>query len=560
MKKTILTSLLLTLLMVGTLVVSQPSAQAQRKQDKAASASTEKSASEFGNVEGITAAQLKDYLYFVASDEMAGRNTPSKELDLTAKFIALNLSRWGFKPAGTDGTFLQKFPLKSRQVIPDNSSATINGQSFKMGDDFFGSPVPGTASGQLVYVGHGIVLKSKSINSYQGVDVKDKIMVVVEGLPKGLTFRDFNGKLGEDFDTPDTYARSHGAKGLIRIPSQSTLSFWEQRYKSTLTASRPTMDNPQMNGALPAITISEKAINALLQGEKLDFETIKKQLGDGTIGGAFDLSPSKQASFTVNAKIDTIWTQNVVGIWEGSDPTLKNEYVAVGAHYDHVGSSQQTGCRPLNGDTICNGADDDGSGTVAVLGIAEALAHGPRPKRSVLFVWHAGEEKGLWGSEYIADHPPVPLNQIISQLNIDMIGRSKKAGDTDRRNAELSGPDEIYVIGSKMMSSYLAEVSESVNNSYLKLSFNYKYDDPGDPNRFFFRSDHFNYAKKGIPIIFYFDGVHEDYHQVGDSPDKIDYEKMQKVTRTVFATLWKLTNSPNRPKVDKPLPAQLSGN
>lgn len=267
MKKTILTSLLLTLLMVGTLVVSQPSAQAQRKQDKAASASTEKSASEFGNVEGITAAQLKDYLYFVASDEMAGRNTPSKELDLTAKFIALNLSRWGFKPAGTDGTFLQKFPLKSRQVVTDGSSATINGQSFKMGDDFFGSPVPGTASGQLVYVGHGIVLKSKSINSYQGVDVKDKIMVVVEGLPKGLTFRDFNGKLGEDFDTPDTYARSHGAKGLIRIPSQSTLSFWEQRYKSTLTASRPTMDNPQMNGALPAITISEKAINALLQGE-----------------------------------------------------------------------------------------------------------------------------------------------------------------------------------------------------------------------------------------------------------------------------------------------------
>ena len=165
----------------------------------------------------------------------------------------------------------------------------------------------------------------------------------------------------------------------------------------------------------------------------------------------------------------------------------------------------------------------------------------------------------MWGSEFVTENPPVPLKQIITQLNIDMIGRSKPEGDTKPANANLSGPNDIYVIGSKMMSTQLGELSESVNKGFLNLGFSYKYDDPNDRERFFYRSDHFNYAKKGIPIIFYFDGVHEDYHRQSDHPDKIDYAKMEKVTRTVFATMWKLANNPSRPKVDKPLPAQLAG-
>ena len=192
-------------------------------------------------------------------------------------------------------------------------------------------------------------------------------------------------------------------------------------------------------------------------------------------------------------------------------------------------------------DKIWNGADDDGSGTVAVLGIAEALAKSKvRPKRSILFVWHAGEEKGLWGSEYFTKFPTVDMSKVVAQLNIDMIGRSKKPTDTNPKNAELSGENEIYVIGSKMMSTQLGAITESVNNSYLKMTYNYKYDDPNDPNRFFFRSDHFNYAVKGIPIVFWFDGVHQDYHGAGDHADKIDYAKMEKVTRTIFLTMWEL--------------------
>ncbi|MBK8313962.1 MAG: M28 family peptidase [Acidobacteria bacterium] len=558
MKRITLAILLLSL----TAMIFNGDTLAQKKQTKpqqvaAASAAKPESkwAAEYGNVEGITAKQISEYLYFVASDEMEGRDTPSRGLDLTAKFIGLNLSKWGFKPAGTDGTFFQKIPLRRTQVLGEQSSAAVNGQSFKYGEDFYASPAAGEVAGQLVFVGHGLMVKAKNIDYYTGIDVKDKIMVVVDGAPAGVNFNDYRGKVGEDFHRPETYARAKGARGIIVIPSASTMSFWDQRVKSSLNPTRAMPDTGRPMNNVPTIIASEKMVNAILQGEKIDFETIKKQVSEGKLSESFELSPSKTASFKVGSKVETMMTQNVVAVFEGGDPALKDEYVAIGAHYDHVGIGQADS----KGDKIFNGADDDGSGTVAVLSIAEALSHGPRPKRSILFVWHCGEEKGLWGSEFVTENPPVPLKQIITQLNIDMIGRSKAAGDTKPANANLSGPNDIYVIGSKMMSTQLGELSESVNKGFLNLGFSYKYDDPNDRERFFYRSDHFNYAKKGIPIIFYFDGVHEDYHRQSDHPDKIDYAKMEKVTRTVFATMWKLANDPSRPKVDKPLPAQLAG-
>jgi len=166
----------------------------------------------------------------------------------------------------------------------------------------------------------------------------------------------------------------------------------------------------------------------------------------------------------------------------------------------------------------------------------------------------------LWGSRYFTQYPTIPLNQIVAQLNMDMIGRSKKADDTTPRNKDLTGPHDIYVIGSTMMSTELGALVDSVNKSYLNLGFDKRYDDPADPHRFFYRSDHINYARKGIPIIFFFDGDHEDYHRPGDTSDKIDYQKMEKVTRTIYMTLWEVGMLPARPKVDKPLPVQISIN
>ena len=509
-------------------------------------------------VDTIAAAQLRTYLSFIASDEMEGRDTPSRGLDKTAEFIATNLKRWKFKPAGDDGTFFQRIMLRRDLLDGLHSSAEINGQKFNFGEDFLPNPVPATITGPMVYVGHGWVVKSKNLNAYQGVDVKDKIIVIYgDGIPKGVTRADLTGKMGEDWLSPALYAQRNGAKGVLAIADASMQSRWEQtrQFRTSGNAGRPQVEKfmTQSGPLVPAIWLSPKMATALFQGEKYEAEALLQRAQSGEAVEPFELTGDKKVSFTIAAKTERTPTQNVVAVWEGSDKNLKNEYVALGAHYDHVGI-----CAPNTPDPICNGADDDGSGTTALLGMAEALAQAKeRPKRSILFVWHCGEEKGLWGSRYFTDYPTIPLDRIVTQINIDMIGRSKKPGDVDTRNRDLSGANQIYVIGSKMMSTELGELSEEVNKSYLNLEYNYRYDDPADPNRFFFRSDHYNYARKGIPIIFFFDGVHEDYHRPGDEAQKIDYEKMQKVTRTIYLTLWEIANRPVRPQVDKQLPAGL---
>ncbi len=534
-------------------------AVAQGKKPKASAPTV--AAPSTGNVNEITAAQMKDYLYFIASDEMEGRDTPSRGLDTTAKFLAMMMSRWGMQPAGDNGTYFQKMKLRRDKLEPDATVATINGQSFKFGDDFLARPIPGTVTGNCVYVANGWVIKAKNINNYETpngkIDVKDKIVIALAGLPKGVTFNDIqSGKQGEDWSDPLTYAFKNGAKAVVTVPSYGALANWNRSKQQALQNGQLTPDKISGDGeapTIPNITISIPMLNTLFQGEKEPGLAIFSRATSDPVA-PFDLTPNKKMTITVGGKFESLMTQNVVAVLPGSDPVLKNEYVAVGAHYDHVG----IGSPDSKGDTLYNGADDDGSGTTAVLAMAEAFSKGARPKRSILFVWHCGEEKGLWGSEYFTKFPTVDIKQVITQLNIDMIGRSKKDGDTDPRNNDLSGPNEVFVIGSKMMSTELGALSERVNNSFLKLNFNYKYDDPKDPNRFFFRSDHFNYAVQGIPIIFYFDGVHEDYHRPGDQPEKIDYQKMEKITRTVFATAWELSNNTaTRPKIDKELPPEL---
>jgi Zn-dependent M28 family amino/carboxypeptidase len=547
---------LYSLLVILALSLLLPTTLAQRKTAPAKPAYTKALMTARG-VETISAAQLRDYLSFIASDEMEGRDTPSRGLDTTAKFIAMNLTRWGFKPAGDDGTFFQRIALRRDQLDGAHSTAEINGQKFNFGDDFLPNALGATLTGPLVYVGRGWIIQSKNMDDYKGIEVKDKIMVVLGGgLPPGLTQAEMRANQGQSLSNPTQYARAHGAKGILVIPEAATTQNWEQQRQRIMQPARATVEKFQTqagNAPVPTITMSAKMATALFEGEKFDAATIISRGKGSDPVPAFDLNSSKTVNITVAVKPDHPTTQNVVAVWEGGDAVLKNEYVALGAHYDHIGI-----CAPGTADPICNGADDDGSGTTALLAMAEAISHAKaRPKRSVLFVWHCGEEKGLWGSRYFTDYPTIPLDHIVTQLNIDMIGRSKKDGDTEPRNKDLSGPNQIYVIGSKMMSTELGELTEAVNKSYLNLQFDLRYDDPNDPNRFFFRSDHYNYARKGIPIVFFFDGVHEDYHRPGDEVQKIDFQKMQNVARTVYMMLWEITNRPTRVKVDKQLPAQL---
>jgi hypothetical protein len=509
----------------------------------------------------ITANQLRDYLYFVASDEMEGRDTPSRGLDLTAKFIGTMLSRWGFKPAGDNGTFYQKMELKRAAINPTASTVTINGQNLAYGTDFIANPVAGTISNApLVFGGNGWMIKSKNVEPLKGVDVRGKTVVVyTDSLPRGTTYQELSagGKQGEAWADPVTYARQNGAAGLIIVGAPNVMKNWErmrlQRERSNFFVDKFREQTAAQN--FPTIYISSQTAEKLFSGETNDFNQINAAYGTTAAMPTFNFNSGKTASITVATQTETAMTQNVVALWEGSDPTLKAEMVAIGAHYDH------DGVRPNapGEDKIWNGADDDGSGTVAVLAIAETLAKAKiRPKRSVLFVWHAGEEKGLWGSEYFNKFPTVNIKNVVAQLNIDMIGRSKKPGDTNPKNKDLSGENDIYVIGSEMMSTTLGAVTKQTNAGYLNLGYDYRYDDPKDTNRFFFRSDHFNYAVNGIPIVFWFDGVHEDYHQASDHADKIDYAKMEKITRTIFLTLWEITDLKQRPAVDKQLPPELN--
>ena len=552
--------LLTALLLTSLLVVTLPATHAQRKNGKSKKVAPISVATQRGT-DTISAAELRDYLTFIASDEMEGRDTPSRGLDTTAKFLAMNLSRWGFKPAGDNGSFLQHIDLLRNRADSAQTRVELNGQALVAGDDYIPVAGSGNINGQIVFAGNGWLVKSKNIDAYKDVDANGKIAVIFgspQAQPRGVSRDDLpSAKQGEDWMRPTDYARKNGVIGLIYVPDFQYLANWANNRQRIMERGSTVVAKFQQHTGtpIPSIVASPQFANALLRGEKQNATALFNAFYGTTLPPSFALNAEKKVTMNLAARTETLSTQNVVAVWEGSDPVLKDEYVAVGAHYDHIGVGT-----PVNGDWIFNGADDDGSGTTALLGMAEALAHAPsRPKRSVLFVWHCGEEKGLWGSRYFTENPTIPLDHVVAQLNIDMIGRSKKEGDTNPRNKELTGPNEVYVIGSTMMSTELGELVDSVNKSFLNVKFDRRYDDPADPNRFFYRSDHYNYAKKGIPIIFFFDGVHEDYHQLGDSADKIDYQKMEKITRTVYMTLWEVANRPVRPRVDKPLPAQLTG-
>ncbi len=507
----------------------------------------------------ITPDQLKDYLTFIASDELEGRDTPSRGLNTAALFIATKLSRWRLKPGGGNGTFFQQILLRRTKIDEARTKLMVGDEKFEFGKDFLARPSVAKVSGRVVYVGFGYFHKEKKINFFGDVEVDGKIVVYSAGYPIGLSRRDMAGTQGEDWDNAAGYARRHGAKALIMIPGYRQLVSWDRSMRSSTERGTLTIDRIEEkkevddddNTPLPVITASAQLISALFNNEKETAADVFSSNFTGIAPPSFVLSDDKVVTFEIGTAVAHEKTQNVVGILEGSDPQLRNEYVAIGAHYDHVGTGN-----PIGGDSIYNGADDDGSGTVGMIAIAEALSNGPPLSRSVLFVWHAGEEKGLLGSKYFTEFPTVPLKNVVTQLNIDMIGRSKAAGDTDPANKDLSSPDEVYVIGSRAMSTTLGELSEEVNRSYHQLKLNYRYDDPLDPNRFFFRSDHYNYAQRGVPIALFFDGVHRDYHKVSDSIEKIDFEKMSKVVRTVCATAIELATMPQRPPVDKDLPTE----
>jgi Zn-dependent M28 family amino/carboxypeptidase len=311
----------------------------------------------------------------------------------------------------------------------------------------------------------------------------------------------------------------------------------------------------------PNVSANDAFFTFLFSQSPVKYDQLQRQAAAREPLPAFRLS-GVTITFNVDADYQIVRTQltaNIVGVVEGRDPQLKNSYVAFGAHYDHVGYAEGEVTRGDGGarragapgrvtpgaedDRVWNGADDDGSGTVAIMALAKAFAEGPRPKRSLIFVWHAGEERGLWGSRYFADYPTVPIDEVVAQLNIDMIGRN--------RDDKASEANTVYLVGSDRISTELHTINRAANAAMPKpLTLDYEFNDPTDLEQLYYRSDHYSYAAKGIPIIFFTTGLHPDYHANTDEVSKIEFDKMTRITQMVYETGLRLANLDHAPVRD----------
>ncbi len=476
----------------------------------------------------ITETELKDDLYIYASDEFEGRDTGEPGQKKAVEFLKNRYESLGISGALPDGKYIQKVPLE-RQVSPE-VTFTLGDKSFKKTDDFVSfSGSDGTLTAdEVVYLGYGI--NDEKYNDYKDIDVKDKIILIKSGEPKN---NDGNyiisggpeiskwSNMQQEFQTKAEVAKKAGAKALL-FYSPAIYGMVAQRFGNDDSGKLSLKDdNNQENGnyfLMVNTSVAETIVNDIADNAKPKVIPIR-----------FNLSYSSKGS-----EVDS---ENVVAVIKGSEKP--QEYIVISSHLDHIGMS--------NGQ-IYNGADDDGSGTVALLQIAEAfkkaVENGQEPKRSVVFLHVTGEEKGLLGSKYYTDVDPIfPLDQTVANLNIDMIGRIDPERKSDNRNY-------VYLIGSDKLSTQLHNISEEMNTKYTQLELDYTFNDENDPNRFYYRSDHYNFAKNNIPIIFYFSGTHADYHQPSDTPDKINYDLLEKRTRLIFYTAWELANRTNRIAVD----------
>jgi len=464
----------------------------------------------------ISPDDIRRRINIIADDSMKGRDTPSPELDKTAAYIAGEYRRFSLKPAGDGGTFIQRYSLDRVQVLAESSVAFVHG------------------TGDEVTLRHGVEFRFAD-NTFESGDYAGPLVLIAGPLSGALSADTANltGKMLIIAAGPRNRGerqRIFGWKpaGVVYVSRQPD-SLWARALER---AAPPQVRDPNRPAGVPLqMAIREGALTPLLS--KLGGDLAAAQ--SSTV---FQARALGNALFHVHARLRTVAKSsapNVVAILEGSDPTLKNEYVVFSAHMDHIGVAGPRGsggCRARGADSICNGADDDGSGTVAVVGIAEAFATmNPRPKRSLIFLNVSGEEKGLWGSEYFSNHPAVPIGKIVADLNIDMIGRNWR--------------DTIVAIGKEH--SDLGATLNRVGAAHPELNMR-PIDDIWPQENFYFRSDHYNFAKKGVPILFFFSGTHEDYHQVGDSPDKIDTEKESRVAQLIFYLGAEVANAAERPK------------
>lgn len=466
----------------------------------------------------IDQAEMKEILTILASDALEGRETGERGQKMAAAFIADYFQELGLEavvPTENGMSYYQKFELESSS--PGETYIKAGDNRFNNGQEvlFYGtSNMTAPANLESVFVGKG------TDEEYASVKAEGKI-VVVDGA--GSSFRQWR--------EIDSKGYKNGASLVVIIAKDNDEEFeaMTRQYANFFMHSRLGFKKEKNSPSNGSFIVGPSAAAAILNSTN---EKMTKAVASNNLskikGGNIEYIASR--------KVKGVGTENVLGFLEGTDK--KDEIVIITAHYDHIGK---------RGEQINNGADDDGSGTTAVLKIAKAFVkaknEGHGPKRSMLFMTVTGEEKGLLGSEYYTNHPIFPLENTVVDLNIDMVGRSDEKHETDR--------EFVYLVGSDKLSTELHELSEKANDTFTNLSLDYTYNDPDHPDRIYYRSDHWNFAKNNVPIIFYFNGVHEDYHRPTDTVDKIEFDMLQKRAQLVYYTAWVIANREDRLVVDK---------
>lgn len=482
----------------------------------------------------ITAQDMYDHLSVLASDEYEGRETGQKGNMMAAAYLSNFLKNHDFQTS-TDHDYYQ--PVQFTFSAWADNSIFINGNKYKHLWDYLAftqqtRSIPKTNLSKVQYRGYGI--KDPAYNDYKKCSAEGKTIMISEGIPVD---KDGKPRVGDEWtlDKKLVTAAEEGASLVLIITKDIKKLLSENRHKvlGSTTSLGDLRDSniPGVNHIYISSTMAKDIIGK--KGKKFTKNTarILKR------GKSKPITFKTDVTIEMTKNISYMDGYNVLGFIEGSDPKLKEEIVVVSAHFDHLGK---------RGDSVYNGADDNGSGTTTILEIAEAFkkaeSEGQGPRRSILFLWVTGEEKGLLGSSFYADSPVYPLENTMVDINVDMVGR------VDEKYKD--NPNYIYVIGSDRLSSRLHQDNEEVNQKYSHLVLDYQYNDEDDPNRYYYRSDHYNFASRGIPAIFFFNGTHEDYHQITDTVDKINFEKMARVGRHIFHLAWRVANQDEKITVD----------
>jgi Zn-dependent M28 family amino/carboxypeptidase len=470
----------------------------------------------------ITVEECRAWLSILASDDFAGRESGTPGYDKAADFMAQRFEELGLEPIGDNGSYFQNVPFERSSVLPEATFLRADGTNTTIGADY-GLAVKIRGGGRKIAVSAEVVFvaaKGRRVRLEDPSFLKGKIVIV---------------SAGED---------SFGARIRSQIANAKPAAYLLVREK----VAKPGMDvryDPKrrpIEESPPADARVEGEISRESASRLAEALGVEPKYLDPTAAGEsaiHKVSAGKTATLQIEMKIEKIGVPNVVGRLEGSDPVLKSEYVIMGAHLDHVG---------VQGDgEICNGADDDGSGSTALLAAARAFTKNPtRPKRSLVFIAVCGEEKGLLGSSWYVEHPLVPIEKTVCELQMDMVGRDEEHHESENPTKETAAEnlDTLHLIGSKKLSQELHDIAISCNTH---MGFKFEY----DQESVYSRSDHYNFARKGIPIIFFFAGFHRDYHQPTDDIEKINFTKIANTARLVYLTAFAVADQDRRIKVDK---------